>query len=94
LWCVLSPGFRVSYWSSGFATFLQVSVLTSHWPEDYSNITPTQYETTNTATTTLSVIQIASQSIFIHEKLHSTFEVEEDSLKVFFLFEKLFIEVR
>jgi hypothetical protein len=41
-------------------------------------------KTSKTATTTLCVIKVASQSTFIHEKLHSTCEVEEESQKILF----------
>jgi hypothetical protein len=69
---VLLPGFLAFYWSAGFETFLRVSALASHWLEDCTNFTPTPEGTTNTAPTTISAIQAASQSIFINEQLYST----------------------
>jgi hypothetical protein len=61
-------GFLAFYWSVGFGTFLQVSAIASHWLEDCANFTPMPEETTNTAPTTISAIQAASQSTFINEQ--------------------------
>jgi hypothetical protein len=53
----------------GFGTFLQVSALVSNWLEDCAKFMPTPEGTTNTAPTTLSTIQAASQSTFINAQL-------------------------
>ncbi len=34
---LFSPGFLASYWPAGFRTFLQVSILASHWLKDCVN---------------------------------------------------------
>jgi hypothetical protein len=66
---VLSPGFLASYLSAGFGRFLQVLALASHWLEDCVNFTPTPEKSygTNTAPTTVSEVQAASQSNFENE---------------------------
>jgi hypothetical protein len=69
---VLSPGFLASYWSAAFGTFLQVSALASHWLDDVQIVRQRWRKMTNTAPTTLSAIQAASQSTFITAQLYST----------------------
>jgi hypothetical protein len=69
---VYLPGFFDSYWSAGFRTFLQVLALASHWLEDCANCTPTPEKMSNTAPTTLSAVQAASQSTFINAQLYCT----------------------
>jgi hypothetical protein len=49
----------------------QDSVLSSHWPADCANFTPTPVENKNTAPTTVGAIQAASQSTFINELIYA-----------------------
>jgi hypothetical protein len=70
----LGPGFLASYWLAGFGTFLLGMVHASYWLEACAIFTPTLEKTINTAPTSLSALQAASQSTFINEQVYSTYD--------------------
>jgi hypothetical protein len=59
-----------SFWSAGFGTFLKVSALLLPIGGMYKLYAKTPEENGNTAPTTYSAIQAASQSIFISAQLY------------------------
>jgi hypothetical protein len=66
---ILAAGFLDSYWSA--ARFLKVSAFASHGWRIVQILRQLRGTTTNTAPTTLSAIQAASQSTFINEQIYS-----------------------
>jgi hypothetical protein len=66
--------FLGSYWSAGIGTFLQVSALLPIGRRIVQILCQRRRKATNTAPTTLSAKQAASQSNFINAQLYSNYD--------------------